>query len=94
MSWNTSAISGPWQVPIYGAPTTDAQGNTYTPVTSYLPGVVFVLPANKVTTDLQAYAGPVPTGVPVLAGVACSALTFTSEAAAKTALATYWTADP
>jgi hypothetical protein len=94
MSWNLAEISGPWPVPIYGASTTDDQGNTYTPVIGYLPGVVFVLPSDKVTADLQAYAGPVPAGVPVLAGVPCKALTFTSEAAAQAPLAAYWTPDP
>ena len=93
-SWNTSLISGPWQVPIYGAPTTDANGNAYTPITGYLPGVVFVLPTSGVTPALQAYAGPVPAGVPVLSGMDCTALTFADEATAQGPLAAYWTPDP
>lgn len=90
MAWNTSLLSGPWQVPIYGAPVT-VNGVTTTPITGYLPGVVFVLPVSEMTAPLQAYAGPVPAGVPVLAGVDCGALTFTDEATAKTPLSAYWT---
>jgi hypothetical protein len=93
MSWNLSDISGPWPVPIYGAPVTDGQGNTSTPVTGYQPGVVFVLPADKVAPALQAYAEAVPAGVPVLVGVPCVALAFASEDAAKIPLSAYWTPD-
>lgn len=90
--WNTSLLSGPWQVPIYGAPVT-VNGVTTTPITGYLPGVVFVLPVSEVTAALQPYASDPPAGVPVLAGVACKALTFADEATAKGPLAAYWTAD-
>jgi hypothetical protein len=44
MTWDLSRISGPWQEPIYGEPTLDADGNTGTPISGYQPGVVFVLP--------------------------------------------------
>lgn len=94
MSWNTSLISGPWQVPIYGTSTTDANGNPVTPITGYQAGEVFVLPASAVTAALQQYAGPVPAGVPVLGGEPCEALTFPDLATAQTALAAYWTATP
>lgn len=92
-AWDLSRISGPWQVPIYGAPRTDGQGNTYTPITGYQPGVVFVIPASAVTPALQAYVEAVPVGVPILAGVPSVALAFASEAAAEGPLAAYWTAD-
>jgi hypothetical protein len=91
--WDTSRLSGPCRVPIYGAPTTDADGAPYTPITGYQSGVVFVLPADQVTPALQAYAEVVPAGVPVLAGVASEAVAFDSEDAAKGPLAAYWTKD-
>lgn len=93
MSWNLSRLSGPWQVPIYGDPVIEPDtGLSTVPVVGYQPGVVFVLPVSEMTAALQAYAVAVPAGVPVLAGVPCVALAFTSEAAAKVPLAAYWVA--
>ncbi len=89
-AFDLSRISGPWQIPIYGSPTTDAMGDTYTPIAGYQTGVAFVVPADKVTPDLQPYANPVPTGVPVLEGVASVALIFPDLATAQAALAIYW----
>lgn len=93
-AWDLSRISGPWQVPIYGAPETDTRGGSYTPVTGYQPGVVFVLPADQVTADLQPYAEPVPADVPVLEGVPCVALAFPDLGTAQAVLGTYWTSNP
>jgi hypothetical protein len=92
MSWNTSLLAGPFQVPIFGDRVTDpASGLVSTPITGYRPGVVFVVPVAAITPALDAYADDVPAGVPVLAGEDCQVLTFASEDAAKGPLARYWT---
>lgn len=93
MSWNLSLISGPFQVPLYGPPADDGQGGTFTPMTGYQPGVVFVLPISAVTPDLAPYGGPLPPGVPTLGGEDCQALTFPDETTAQGPLAAYWAPD-
>lgn len=92
--WNLSLLAGPWQIPNYGTPVSNGGGGTYKPVTSYQPDAVFVVPTSEVKGALNGFKLSVfPEGVPVLAGVPSTAVSFPNETAAKVTLSHYWGAD-
>jgi hypothetical protein len=88
--WNQSLLDAPIPIAIYGDPITDDEGNTYRPVTGYVPGYHVNIAPSVYTEAMQPYVMTPSLPRRIFAGGETVFLRFEDEAEAREVLGAYW----